>query len=460
MPDRGLSRRRFLISAGIAALATPILAACGGGQPASPTASASGAAGAKPAATQQVASQPASGARVPLSISAWTFADRPWQKERAEKYGKDNAAKVDLKVEDVIYDEMSKKQLAWAATGTAPDIIYSGVKWAAYSAYKGVFFALDDLVKADDPGMDDFFKGAIQGATLDGKLFALPFEVNTGNVNVIGFNQDMLDEKGIKPPTDDWTLEDYASMAAKLTDRDKKIFGTNYLTTNYYDFGALARSYGGDILSEDGKEFTLTTDPKTVEAARFHTELRTRLKAAPMREESQGIAFPAGQIALNASGVQSLGGLKKTIADKFKWDAVLLGTGPGGLRGYEMFVTMYSISAKTKDPKAAYDLLKYMTSKETAMYAFVEQGQPPARASVWNSPEADKIHPIWGRAAKWLSNGKDKGPFPMPNNLRFQELQDKWANLSLQMFYGDVGLDEGMKKIQDECQAIVKMARG
>ena len=460
MTNRGLSRRRFLISAGIAALATPILAACGGGQPASPTASASGSTGAKPAATQQVASQPASGARVPLSIAVWTFADRPWQKERAEKYGQENAAKVDLKAEDVIYDEMSKKQLAWAATGTAPDVLYSGVKWAAYSAYKGVFLTLDDLVKSDDPGMDDFFKGAIQGASLDGKLFALPFEVNTGNLNVISYNKDMLDAKGIAPPTDDWTLEDFASMAAKLTDKDKKIFGTNYLTVNYYDFGALARSYGGDILSEDGKEFTLTTDPKTVEAARFQTELRTRLNAAPMREESQGIAFPAGQIALNASGVQSLGGLKKTIADKFTWDSVLLGVGPGGLRGYEMFVTMYSISAKTKDPKAAYELLKHMTSKETAMYAFVEQGQPPARQSVWLSPEADRVNPIWGRAAKWLADGKNKGPFPMPDNLRFQELQDKWQNLSQQIFYGDVAFDAGIKQVQEECQAIVKMARG
>jgi ABC-type glycerol-3-phosphate transport system substrate-binding protein len=94
------------------------------------------------------------------------------------------------------------------------------------------------------------------------------------------------------------------------------------------------------------------------------------------------------------------------------------------------------------------------------MYAFLEQGQPPARASIWSSPEAQKVHPIWGRAATWLTDGKNEGPFPMPNNLRFSELQDKWNNLSQPMFYGEVGFDEGMKQIQEECQAIVALPRG
>jgi hypothetical protein len=48
----------------------------------------------------------------------------------------------------------------------------------------------------------------------------------------------------------------------------------------------------------------------------------------------------------------------------------------------------------------------------------------------------------------------------MPYNLRFSELQDKFGNLIQPVFYGEVGFDEGTKKVQEECQQIVALPRG
>jgi multiple sugar transport system substrate-binding protein len=450
-----------MLSTGVAGVAAALLAACGGA-PASPTAApaAKGDAAAKPTSAPATAAAPASGSKVPLKIAVWTIVGRPWQEERATKYKQDNAAKVDLTIEQVNYDDMAKKQLAMLATNTVPDVLYSGVKWYHYSAFKGVFYALDDLIKADDPGMNDFFKAAITGVTRDGKIYGLPFEVNSGNQNIFMFNKNLMEEKGVKPPTDDWTLEEFVQAAVKLTDPAKKIFGTNVLHNNYYDFDTVVRTFGGELLPEDGKRFALTTDPKSVEAMRWLVDLRVKHKAAPSRAETEGLDFVAGRVGMAAIGVQSIVTLQKQIGDKFKWDVVLGPKGPTGLRGYEAFVTIYSMGSKTQDPKAAYDLLKYMTSKETATYAFLEQGQPPARVSVWQSPEAQKINPIWGRAAAWMTDGKNQGPFPMPDNLRFSELQDKWGNLSTPLVYGEVGFDEGMKKLQDECAAVMAQPRG
>ena len=50
-------------------------------------------------------------------------------------------------------------------------------------------------------------------------------------------------------------------------------------------------------------------------------------------------------------------------------------------------------------------------------------------------------------------------PFPTPHNLRFSELQDQWANLSPDVFYGDVPLDEGMEAVQQACQEILDLPR-
>jgi hypothetical protein len=51
------------------------------------------------------------------------------------------------------------------------------------------------------------------------------------------------------------------------------------------------------------------------------------------------------------------------------------------------------------------------------------------------------------------------GPFPMPANLRFDELQDTWANTSPDLFYGNVDFDAGLQAVQEACQEIMDLPR-
>lgn len=472
-----LTRRSFLTSCGVVALAAPLLAACGGAATAGPAATAAAAAAAaqnavkagatavaatSSAASTSAAAAPAAAApgaaKTALSITVWTIAGRTWQKIYAQKYQQAHP-EIALRIDEIVYNDMAQKQLTEAASGTLQDLVYSGIKWFPFSAYKGAFRPLDDLVAQKDPSIKDFFADALSGSKFNGKLYGLPFEVNPGNLNAVVYNQDILDKKGVTPPTDDWTLDEFAQMAAKLTDKPSKIFGTDLLYGSYYDLGTLARSYGGDILSADGKSFTLNTDPNAVKAAQFATDIFGKYHASPSQAESQGIAFPAGQIALHCDGVQGVIADAQAIGNKFKWGVVLGPTGPGGLRGRDGFVTMYNMSARTKAPQAAYDLMVYMTSADTATWAMSNQGQPSARPSVWNSEAVQKVNAIFPRAAKWMADSKDKGPFPMPYNLRFSELQDKFANLSLPLFYGQKPFATAMAEIQSACQQIVAEAR-
>ena len=88
------------------------------------------------------------------------------------------------------------------------------------------------------------------------------------------------------------------------------------------------------------------------------------------------------------------------------------------------------------------------------------EGQVPARLSVWKDPTANKDNDIFSRVADWIGKGTSKGPFPIPDNLRYTELETAFENLGYPIFYGEVGLDEGMKKVQDECQRIMDQPRG
>ena len=220
----------------------------------------------------------------------------------------------------------------------------------------------------------------------------------------------------------------------------------------------MARTYEGDILGDEGKQFTFTSDPHSVEACQWIVDLRTKLKAAPLREESQGLQFAAGNYATSTIGTYAVRSLNETIADKFEWEILLHPTGANGVRGYQSFVENFAIYSESKFPQEAFDLAIAETSTATGVRSVLESSnQPTARKSVWDAPELSDLHPIFKRALDWMASYN--GPFPMPYNLRFQELQDTWANTSQELFFGEVGFEEGMQTVQDECQAIVELPR-
>ena len=443
-----VSRRAFLASCGVAAAFVPLLVACGGAPTgAVATAAATPAANAVPG-----------GATTPLRITVWTIPGRTWQDIYAKKYQQAHP-EIALTIDTIVYADMAKKQLTGAASNTLQDVVYSGINWMQFSAYKGAFRAIDDFVSRQDPNMADYFSDAIAGSKINGKLFGLPFQLNPGNTNVVMYNLDILNKQGVTPPTDTWMLDAFAQMAQKLTDASARVFGTDLFYGNYYDFGTLARSMGGDVISADGKAFTLTTDAKTLQAAQWMADVRTKYKAAPSRAESQGIGFPAGQVALHCDGIQNVIPVSQSVGNKFPWGVVLGPTGPDGLRGRDGFVTTWNMSANTKNPEAAYAFMRDMSSPATLQWALVNQGGPSPRPSNWQSAEVSKMNPIFPRAGAWMIDTKDQGPFPMPYNLRFSELQDKYANVSPATWYGEVPFQAGVNAIQAACQSIVAEAR-
>jgi hypothetical protein len=53
-----------------------------------------------------------------------------------------------------------------------------------------------------------------------------------------------------------------------------------------------------------------------------------------------------------------------------------------------------------------------------------------------------------------MTTGKSE-PFPEPYNLRFNQLQDTWANVSQQLWYGQVAFQAGIQKVQTDEEAIM-----
>ncbi len=308
--------------------------------------------------------------------------------------------------------------------------------------------------------MDDFFPAALSGSSFEGQLYGLPYLMHPGNPALIIFNLDLLDAKGLEVPADNnYTTEEYGLLASAAADPDNQIFGTNLMPGNYYDHCSFARTYGGDILDETQDNFTFNVDPASIEAAKWVTSLRTELGAAPNRAEAEGLEFSAGNMATATAGVYSVDGLEETIADRFKYDIRLFPNSPDHERGYQGFVECFSVAAQSEHPAEAYSLAMAESSKDAALEATINGVRMPGpRASIWADPGVQEVsHPIMADAAAWMTS--QDGPFPHPSNLRFQELQDTWANTSQELFYGEVGFEEGMENVQTACQEIMQIPR-
>jgi len=324
---------------------------------------------------------------------------------------------VTLKIDEIAYGDMNTKQLTELATGTLQDVNFSGNKWLRYSAYKGAFTPMDDFAKAKPYDKDDMIPSGVNGGSFEGKQYGLPFEWNPGNINVIMYNKDMVAKKGAKEPTDTMSHDDYTQWTVQMTDAANGVYGTDMWPGTYYDFGDGVRDLGGDVMSDDGKKFLFGTDPLNKQVAQWYTDLRVKYKSAPNRATSgQEQLFPTGKLASTGTNAVSVKGTAQSIGTKFKWGAVLGPVGPQGLRGYDSFSAHWNIYSKAKAPDRAYDLILWLTSKDTLTDALRAEGQVPSRLSVWRDPEANKDSDIFKRVADWIADGKSKGPCLTPTN--------------------------------------------
>lgn len=412
----------MLQSFGITILATPLLQACGAAATAATSASSAApattqtaattaaAAATKVAATSTSAAAAATTAstsvakvekvgtgKTALSIAVWDDNVRTWQALYAKKYAQAHP-EISLEIVQIPYGDMAAKQLTELAAGTLQDVSFAGVKWLDYTAYRGGFRALDDLVKQHNFDMTDFFASAIAGCSLDGKLYALPFETNSGNVDVMYYNTDLLATRGVNPPTDAWTVNDFLDIAHKMTDPTHQQWGTDYIPGSYYDFATLARTFGGDVLSSDNTKFTINTDPNTIQAATWLHSLRTTEHVAPLPSEAKGVGFAKGNVALSGQCICSLPYTTKSVNNEFKFGLALFPLGPTGLRGYEAFATTFAMFAGTKYPQESFGCVSPLLgqlgcSAEACGGRGDRQGGSAARLSVMPTRLAEGFPP-------------------------------------------------------------------
>ena len=272
------------------------------------------------------------------------------------------------------------------AAGKPPDVMSIHGAYFVPFAAKGALLDLEPHLRRDrEFNLADFYPGLLELCRYRGQLYSLP---RYASVYALFYNRDLFDQAGISYPDASWTWDTYLQAARKLTVRSDNPARARYGCA--IDFWG-ARIYpwvwanGGRLI--DLGTMTCTADsPAAQEALQFLVDLRRKWEVAPEIDQSDHRItkelFKAGRVAMFMSGAWDVQVLKS--ATTLNWDVAPLPKRK--VRATLLGTENYGISARTRHPEAAWQLMRFLLSPQTQALMGTRLEKQPSRRSVAEGP--------------------------------------------------------------------------
>ncbi|MBV9999747.1 MAG: ABC transporter substrate-binding protein [Verrucomicrobia bacterium] len=282
-------------------------------------------------------------------------------------------------------------QQYWAARSADVDAYMVDVIWQGIAAPHAV--DLHKYVKEDE--LKQHFPRIVQNNTVNGKLVSLPMFTDAG---ILYYRTDLLQKYGLSGPPKTW--EELAQMAKKIQDGERGaghgdfqgfVFegkASESVTCNavewIYSFG------GGTVVSED-KKVTINNPnaAKALDTARSWVGTISPQGVTTYSEEEARNLWQAGNAAFmrNWPYAYALGqDPKSPISGKFDVTVLPKGGADGKnaacLGGWQVMVSAYS-----KVPDAAADMVRFLCSPEIQKKRAIDLSQLPTIPALYNDPD-------------------------------------------------------------------------
>jgi multiple sugar transport system substrate-binding protein len=247
------------------------------------------------------------------------------------------------------YETVLKTNLA---AGTEADVFYADIGWIDSLMKTGKLLALDDLMAKTGTKTSDFVPSLINAFSYNGKVYGIPKDFNTLG---LVYNKDLFKAAGVAEPTNDWTWTDLQTAAKKLT--TGSVVGLS-LPADAARFMPFLWQAGGDLNN--------INNAAGVAAVDYYTGFEAKDSLSKLPSELgmgwAGEAFEKGKAAMVFEG----GWLPADLNNNFKtvnYGVVQMPKGSAA-KSNLIFTVSYSISAKSKNPNAAWALANYLTGSD------------------------------------------------------------------------------------------------
>ncbi len=356
--------------------------------------------------------------------------------------------------------------------GEGPCVTQLGTTWVpTFGTMGGMVQYTSDQVAALG-GEANFVPASWSTAVVEGNVDAIPW---FADVRAIAYRTDVLEKIGVKPED---AFKDVASFEATLQKvKDAKIMNGSgveiapFINTGRNDWNVWQNAsmwmwnYGGDILTADGKKAAFNTDAAIAGVAEYYGLYGKGLTSADTLElnsaqtdgrfgaEAAAFSYMTGPWIISNARNQAVSGWPDESAKNLAFAPIP--TGPGGQYTF-VGGSNLGIMKTCKYPEAAFELVKFLTSKESQIRYANAIGMLPATTEGQNDPTFTN-DPLFSVFIKAALQGKSAPAIPawgQVENTINPAFQALWETVAANGVGKPITTDQ-VKKTLDEAAATV-----
>ncbi|HEX2911679.1 MAG TPA: sugar ABC transporter substrate-binding protein [Chloroflexia bacterium] len=443
--NHGLSRRKLLQLSGAlasAAVAAPILAACGDNTattaPAATSAS-SPAAGATSAATSKAASSsggtlvvywnPGHAYDIYKQVIAKFEQDHPGWKVQWEKYQ---------------WPDMRTKVLANFAVGTVPDLIEEPGGWVPEFALQDKILSLQPYIESDGKSMgfpDDWQTYTVKRNTINGQVYGIQLH---STCTLLFYNKDLFSKAKISNPPTNWN--EFLD-AAKATTQGSSVFGFAPNQDYGYTWPWLLQNQV-KYYNPDTKKLGFDNEDAYA-AMQFQADLIHKYKVAPIPVSSADYEgpqklFSANRTAMIITGPWDLLPIQKG-SPNLNWAIAPALTGK--IQATNAAGTSLFIPKGAKNPDLSWDLIKRFTALEVELAATKEANMTMPRKSWAANPDV-QANQLIAPFAKGLGYAVDSAADIALTGNKYSQIDPLFQQMYQSVIYKNVPAKDALQQLE------------
>jgi len=218
---------------------------------------------------------------------------RDWLKTTFEEENPGSTLTIEQQEWDGLVEKLTT---ALSSESETPDVVEIGNTQAPTFTSAGAFAPLTG--ELDDLGGDDLLPGFVEGATVDGETYAVPYYAGS---KYIFYRKDLFEKAGLEVPT---TLEEFVQAAVALKEDNPKpanFSGFWFPGQDWRNGAAFVWAAGGDLAVEEGGEWTpALSSPESVAGLEMAQQLFMEASGAPKdgNEADPWTPFCAGEVGM------------------------------------------------------------------------------------------------------------------------------------------------------------------
>ncbi len=296
----------------------------------------------------------------------------------------------DVQVEFIYGNGDYSELQSGAATGNIPDVVWLVDVFAPALIEAELIIDLEEFARGDGSvNLTDVHPMALElGSSRDRPgLYMIPVSLETVQMY---YNRSLWERSGAPLPRDDWTWDDLIAACRRLQEAASGVdclSFTNFGLVNHTWWAywlPWVRGAGGDILSADGAQSTLSS-PRSLEGLQGYLDLWLKHKIAVRPGASRGDCF----IDQTCAAFFSIAGVaqryREQIGDRFDWDVQVTPAHPAG-RFTGLATYGFAVTRASRDPQLAWDFVKTIIAPDTQRAIVNAYLGTPVLLSLRNDP--------------------------------------------------------------------------